>query len=104
MCALCSKARSAARRAQDEADALKAEAKELKQKADELLQNLRAAEDDVSKLCCSLLIFPLCYCAHQPSKCHISNMLCVWLKSTSMVVMCLPYGCLFWCTLQQQCT
>lgn len=57
MCPLCSKARSAARRAQDEADALKAEAKELKQKADELLQNLRAAEDDVSKLCCSLFFF-----------------------------------------------
>ncbi len=57
MCVLCSKARSAARRAQDEADALKAEAKELKQKADELLQNLRAAEDDVSNLCCSLTFF-----------------------------------------------
>jgi len=64
VCALCSKARSAARRAQDEAEALKAEAKELKQKADELLQNLRAAEDDVSKLCCSLLIFsPLLLCS-----------------------------------------
>ncbi len=55
MCPLCSKARSAARRAQDEADALKAEAKELKQRADELLQNLRAAEDDVSKLCCPMV-------------------------------------------------
>ena len=47
----CSKARSTARRAQDEADALKAEAKELKEKAEELLQNLRAAEDDVSCFC-----------------------------------------------------
>ena len=45
----CRAARSAARRAQDEADALKREAAELRQKADELLQNLRAAEDDVSK-------------------------------------------------------
>jgi len=45
---LCRNARSAARRAQDEANALKQEAAELRQKADELLQNLRAAEDDVS--------------------------------------------------------
>lgn len=51
----CSKARSTARRAQDEADALKAEAKELKEKAEELLQNLRAAEDDVSS-------FPVAFC------------------------------------------
>lgn len=62
MCPLCSKARSAARRAQDEADALKAEAKELKQRADELLQNLRAAEDDVSKLCCPMVFSPLLLC------------------------------------------
>ena len=45
---ICRKARSAARRAHDEANALKQEAAELRKKADELLQNLRAAEDDVS--------------------------------------------------------
>ena len=75
MCPLCSKARSAARRAQDEADALRAEAKELKQRADELLQNLRAAEDDVSKLCCSFflpLLFSLAiYMSHFQHVLHL---------------------------------
>ena len=46
--ALCRKARSDARRAQAEADALKKEAAELRERADQLLKNLRAAEDDVS--------------------------------------------------------
>lgn len=46
--AFCRKARSDARRAQAEADALKQEAAELRERADQLLQNLRAAEDDVS--------------------------------------------------------
>ncbi len=76
MCPLCSKARSAARRAQDEADALKAEAKELKQKADELLQNLRAAEDDVSKLCCPLFFFASTVISQATHVC-ISRAFCV---------------------------
>lgn len=45
---LCRAAKYAARRAQEEADALKSEAKRLREKADDLLANLRAAEDDVS--------------------------------------------------------
>lgn len=45
---VCSKARRAASRAQEEADALKAEAKRAREKAADLLANLRAAEDDVS--------------------------------------------------------
>jgi hypothetical protein len=83
---LCSKARSAARRAQDEADALKAEAKELKQKADELLQNLRAAEDDVSKLCCSLLWTLLLLCSPTNSVLHVYHD--PVFKATSSMMMC----------------
>ena len=45
---VCRAAKYAARRAQEEADALKSEAKRLREKADDLLANLRAAEDDVS--------------------------------------------------------
>ena len=86
MCVLCSKARSAARRAQDEADALKAEAKELKQKADELLQNLRAAEDDVSKLCCSLLLTLLLLCSPANLVLHVYHD--PVFEATSSMAMC----------------
>ena len=95
MFALCSKARSAARRAQDEADALKAEAKELKQRADELLQNLRAAEDDVSKLICSLPFFTLGVVLTT----HFGVTTCSAPQFTIVMAMCLPSGFCVLCSI-----
>lgn len=53
----CRQAKFAARRAQEEADSLKAEAARAREKAADLLANLRAAEDDVSALRAADMLF-----------------------------------------------
>ena len=79
---VCRAAKYAARRAQEEADALKSEAKRLREKADDLLANLRAAEDDVS-LCYS---FPL----HAPF-CLVQ--FCIVCDTSSSVSGCMQVRC-----------